>query len=394
VVSFGEVADEFVRAIERLDMDGLDGESCAGLVARLARIERLVRLAKTQAAMRATSGGVAGRDGAPDAASWLARESGETVGAASAAFDTLDALRSCPATAEAVAAGLLSLGQAKEIASAASVNASCESELVELAKRAPLSTLRDQSRKRRHEVLDAVALHDQQVAARRFRWWRNDLGNVAYAGELPPEQGVPFVNRLDAETDRLWRAARRSGAVLEAREAYAADALAAMTNGQGRGRGRAQSADVVVVVDLNAWRRDHAEPGEVCHIIGGGGTPVPVAKELAADAFFKAVIHDGENILTLAHFGRKMKAELRSALGLGAPPHLDGLTCVDVGCGRKHGLQFDHVDPVANNGPTAYSNIQARCTPSHADKTERDRQAGLLGPKAKPRARAPTTARR
>lgn len=36
------------------------------------------------------------------------------------------------------------------------------------------------------------------------RTWINTLGNVAYAGELPPELGIPFKHQLDAETDRLW----------------------------------------------------------------------------------------------------------------------------------------------------------------------------------------------
>lgn len=93
-----------------------------------------------------------------------------------------------------------------------------------------------------------------------------------------------------------------------------------------------------------------------------------------------------------ARFGSRGTAPLRTALTLGPPPHFEGLTCVDVGCGRKHGLQFDHVDPVANNGPTAYWNLAARCRPSHLEKTERDRRAGLLGPKVTARARAPAVA--
>jgi len=43
-------------------------------------------------------------------------------------------------------------------------------------------------------------------------------------------------------------------------------------------------------------------------------------REVAADAFLKAVIHDGVAIQTVAHFGRHIGAELRGALELGAPP--------------------------------------------------------------------------
>src|SRR6266704_1475317 len=40
----------------------------------------------------------------------------------------------------------------------------------------------------------------------------------------PAEAGVPFINRLDNETDRQWRTARREGR-REARSVLAADAF-------------------------------------------------------------------------------------------------------------------------------------------------------------------------
>ena len=39
---------------------------------------------------------------------------------------------------------------------------------------------------------------------------------------------------------------------------------------------------------------------------------------------------------------------------------------------------IDHIDPVANQGPTSYENLAARCYPHHREKTDRDRAAGLL----------------
>jgi len=112
--------------------------------------------------------------------------------------------------------------------------------------------------------------------------------------------------------------------------------------------------------------------------MGGGPVPVSVVREaLEHDAFLKAVIHDGVRIDTVVHYGRHIKAELRTALELGKPPDLDGVTCAD-GCGRRYNLEWDHVDPVANNGPTSFDNLEPRCWAHHQDKTERDRLAGLL----------------
>jgi hypothetical protein len=136
---------------------------------------------------------------------------------------------------------------------------------------------------------------------------------------------------------------------------------------------------MVVVVDLNAFRRGHTHPGEVCHIVGGGPLPPDVARQIAGDAFLKVAFHDGVDIHTISHLGRHIPVELRTALELGDPPGFDGAACVD--CGRGHGLQWDHVDPVGHQGPTSYRNLQARCWSDHHEKTERDRKAGLLEPR-------------
>ena len=75
-----------------------------------------------------------------------------------------------------------------------------------------------------------------------------------------------------------------------------------------------------------------ARPGELSHIVGGGPLPISVVRELGRDAFLKAVLHDGKQIHTVAHFGRHIPAELRTALELGPLPRLDGVRCADEGC--------------------------------------------------------------
>jgi hypothetical protein len=227
-------------------------------------------------------------------------------------------------------------------------------------------------------------LHQRQDAAREFRHWRDEMGMVCFRGALPPETGIPFVNRVDRETDRRVRAARREQRQ-DSRTVLAADAFVVFTAPSDRKTGRAQT-ELVLVCELTAYRRGHAHAGERCHIIGGGPIPVAVARELGRDAFLKAVLHDGVNVHTVAHFGRQRPAHLETALMLGAPPDFDGVTCDEAGCDRRYGLEWDHVDPVANGGPTALANLKAECKPHHWDKTERDRQAGLLRPgRRKPR---------
>jgi hypothetical protein len=214
---------------------------------------------------------------------------------------------------------------------------------------------------------------------------------IRFRGALPPDTGVPFVNRLDKETDRQWRIARREGR-REARSVLAADAFVELLSpaaepADGTSKPPPRSAEVVVVCDLNAYRRGHTHAGEVCHIVGGGPIPVSVARELAKDAFLKAVLHDGVNIHTVAHFGRHRPARLETALMLGAPPEFEGVTCTQIGCDRRYGLEWDHVDPCANGGETSLANLKPECKPHHWEKTERDREAGLLG--RSPPARGP-----
>ena len=82
-------------------------------------------------------------------------------------------------------------------------------QLLALARGATLQTLRDAGRKRRLAAIAPEDLQRQQQDSRRFRHWRDDLGMVCFAGALPPATGIPFVNRMDAETDRVRRAGRR-----------------------------------------------------------------------------------------------------------------------------------------------------------------------------------------
>jgi HNH endonuclease len=136
---------------------------------------------------------------------------------------------------------------------------------------------------------------------------------------------------------------------------------------------------VVLVADFHAFVRGHREGQELCHVVGGGPVPISVARRLAVDAFVKVVLHDGVQIHTVAHVGRHIPAELGAALELGALPELDGVTCGEDACDRRYGLEWDHVDPVANGGETSFDNVQPRCWPHHREKTARDREAGLLG---------------
>ena len=373
-----ELAVQFRDALVASDPGVSAGEACAEIAEELARTEKACAAARVRYAARASECGEHRKRGFADASDWMARSAGSTAGEERAALGTQKAVDACPATKEALAAGEVSLAQAREIASVPEH----ETELLDLARTSSARTVKDAARQRRLEAIDPEELFTRQQGARELVHWKDELGMIRFRGALPPSVGVSFVNHLDRETDREWRAAKRDGR-LESRAAHAADAFVRMLDGAGTGTAR--RADLVIVQDLRAYRRGHAHRGELSHIVDGGPIPVRVARELAKDAFLKVVLHDGFNIHTVAHFGRRRSAELNTALELGAPADFDGVTCSEVGCDRKYGLEWDHVDPVANGGPTSAENIQPRCRPHHHDKTERDRAAGLLGKNRKER---------
>jgi 5-methylcytosine-specific restriction endonuclease McrA len=203
---------------------------------------------------------------------------------------------------------------------------------------------------------------------------------------LTPGFGTRFTNRLDRETDRVWRAAHREGRSLTRAQA-AADAFERIVDGVARdGRGH---ADIVYAVDLPAWIRGELAEGELCHVVGGGPVTLSEVSRQVADAFIKVVVHDGTKVETVVHFGRRRPAVLQTVLDLGPPPDFDGVECSTEGCGRRFGVQWDHVDPVANGGATSKANLAPLCPPCHWEKTERDRAAGLLGPPRTRPERAP-----
>jgi Domain of unknown function (DUF222)/HNH endonuclease len=375
-----EAASDLQHELASFNPALLSGAQCAALVETLATTEKACAAARALAAARAVSLGAHRAQGFADGPEWLARRMGSTSGEARLALDTATSIGSCPEAKQALVAGELSLAEAHEIAGSQAELPGAEHELVDLARRSGLTAVRDAVRDRALRQSDPARLYERQRRKREFRHWRDRDGMVRCAVAFTPDVGVPIINRLELEAERLRAAARRRGSP-EPFPAYMSDALAALLAGPGPGASSKRQpvrAELVLVCDLDAYRRGHAHAGEVCQVQGGGPVPVERVRQLSEDALIKAVLHDGVRIGTVKHFGRHISAELRTALELGAPPGFDGAVCAEPGCGRRYGLEWDHVDPVAHGGPTSYQNLQPRCWPHHRDKTERDRAAGLL----------------
>ncbi len=383
-------------ALLSFEPTALGASDAAALVEELASTEKACAAARVMTASRAVALGAHKEKGFSDPATWLARQAGTTSRQAKDALSFASALDSHPRTRDAVVSGEVSIPQAEEILSLAEELPEAEAELLKLAQGADLTAVREEARERRLSSTPVEELHSRQQKARRLRHWRDGLGMIRLDAAFPPETGIPLVTRIEREAARLRAEANKVGDP-DPFSAYAADALVVLAGGAGTGTGTGTGTkspgrtDLVVVCDIYAWRRGHTHEGEVCHIVGGGPIPVELAKQLAEDAFLKVVVHDGKDVQRVFHHGRRYTAELKTALDLGPVPAFSGRACVD--CGRTWGLEYDHQDPIAHTGPTSMENVVDRCWPCHADKTERDRRAGLLGKRAKARGPGPPPGR-
>ena len=372
-----ELAVVYRETLAAFDEEAFSGEECAQIVEELALTRKAAEAAEARAAVRAGKCGAYRTRGFAGTLDWLASTTGSSFRDAREAVATIGAVAKVPETRDALFEGNVSMEQAAEIARTEAQVPGTEAELLELAKVSSLSRVRERARKRRTEAMDPDDLAEAQHLARDAGHWRDyELGMFRLSAAFTPEVGSPIMKRWDVETDRLYRDARKRGE-FPTRRRCAADALAAMLTGSGLGFARA--AEVVFVCDYDAVVRGHAHPGEVCSIVGGGPVPVSTVMAAARDAFIKAVLHDGTAIQHVVHYGRRPNALQRTVLMLGAPPDFAGTQCSYPGCDRRYGLEYDHVDPVANGGSTTLDNLELPCREHHHQKTERDRTAGLLG---------------
>src|SRR5690242_19941374 len=103
-------------------------------------------------------------------------------------------------------------------------------------------------------------------------------------------------------------------------------------------RGSHPGVKLLVRVDLPVLLRGYPMGDEVCEIVGYGPVATSVIRDLidTADPFLAAVATDGDQVLGVAHLGRRANAKQQSALESLYP------TCAVEGCTRSTYLQNDH----------------------------------------------------
>jgi hypothetical protein len=363
--SFATARDALEAVAREFDASTLTDDDARRAIDELGVIRRLTDAMVAKAAKR-----VSDRTGKsePDAAASVARSLGVTPGEVRAAIGTATRLEKLPVTDAAVRAGKLSPGQAQMIAQAASENPGAEADLLVAAEQG-LVPLRDACIAARAKVEDPDARRKRHDRSRELRMWTDTDGMLAGRFRLAPEVGAQVKKAIDAQVQRTFRA--RKGGEHEPHDAYAADALADFVlNGTDTDAKRDPNATVHVIIDHAALVRGKTFDGETCEIPGVGPVAVTWVRELLGSAFLTAVIKRGKDILTVAHLGRHVPAEIQTALVVG------GRECNIEGCGNRGYLERDHTHDHAKGGLTAFGNLRWLCYVHH-----RLKSAGwILGP--------------
>ena len=200
-----ELAEALCDALAAFEPGRYSGADCVALTELLSRTANCCQVASARAATTVAESGAYREHGFTSPVDWLARAAGSSVRArARAALNTMAAVKDCPTgTRDALVAGKVSLAQAAEI----TTMPEDEAELLEIAMRSSLGALREEARTRWQAAIPPDTLHAAPARSWEFMHWKNRLGMTCFRGALPPEVGVPFAKRMDAETDRVWHAA-------------------------------------------------------------------------------------------------------------------------------------------------------------------------------------------
>ena len=351
LVSARRSLDEIALAF---DASALSLQASERVVDELAWIRNLVDGMIAKTAKRVAESGES------DGAARVGRSLGLGAGAVRGVIEMAKKLEQLPATDAAVREGRLSADQAQMIAAAATKNPAAERDLLAVAERG-LAPLRDACVKARAAVEDPAARATRHHQQRRFSMWTDADGMIAGNFRLAPEVGGPIKAVFDKAVQRIFRD-HKAGTDHEPLDAYAADAFATFVLGE-ETDARGYGATVHIVIDHGALIRGGTADGEVCEIPGVGPVDVSWVRKLIGSAFLTVVIKRGKDIVTVAHLGRHVPAEVQTALVV------SGRECDVEGCNHRGYLERDHTHDHARGGQTSFANLGWLCYLHHRRKS-------------------------
>jgi hypothetical protein len=407
VFDFTEL-DGAIRVMKRVLRDvhpeALTGPEGAELTRRGVTIERLGTAAQRTGALAVERSGQFRAEGASSAVQWLSDETGESKSRAANDMETARTVEAnrgeLPELDDALRNGELSRSQAAEVASAAAVDPSSASELIDLARHGSGAELRERAESIRRAARtedDEEERRRRAHAGRSYRSWVDRDG----VGQVRASLTADALGQLNAAVDGFAGDLRRDAIraanastdapPVESFDAYRADAMVALATGAGpadqpadstadqpdqpdgtdrppdpadqpaHGTGsRRAPASVQLVVNVESLRRGEVLDDEVCVIPGVGPVSLTTARALLGDAVLYLAVRDGVDVLSIAHVGRSIPEHLKRAL------MVRDRRCVVPGCGKAYGLEFHHYRvPYELGGKASAHNLCRVCSVHH-----------------------------
>jgi hypothetical protein len=361
---FGRVREELSELAARFDARLLDARDAAAALDHATAIKNMVAAMEAELAARVAETNVWRECGDRSAAEALARRTGVRVRDAHATIETGRRLAGLPDTAAAARRGELSAQQTAVIADAASVDPHAEARLLDQAQHGSLQELREACARTKANVTDLEARRRRIHETRSVRSWVDAEGVGHLHLRDNPERIAAAVSVIDARRDVLVREARAAGRY-ESLEAHAADALHELVCGEDQPARARPAAKILVRVDLDALLRGSPVGEETCEIAGYGPVAVSAVRDMidTDEPFLVAIATKGEQVLGVAHLGRRVNAKQQSALEWLYP------TCAVEGCTRSTFLENDHREDWARTKLTLLDWSDRVCDHHHDLKT-------------------------
>ena len=190
-------------------------------------------------------------------------------------------------------------------------------------------------------------------AGRHLRWHQCEGGGIRGEFFCDEAAWATVAPRLEGAARARWRAAgAESEEPFEAHRLDASRPARALryqgrhgptpVSGPRRRRGAAAWLDVT---------------GEICEIAGIGPVPVEAAIELLGQGSLQFLLKEGTDIRCVTRSSRDLAQ--KTAMALIARDRV----CVVPGCGKRLGLEGDHIVEFEHDGPTTYDNLARSARP-------------------------------
>ena len=365
VVELEAVVGSLRRLVRSATPDAVSGDQARAMVALFAEIERVAASGVALFAPVVVETGAFAKEGHGSAAEWLGALSGSSTGVAKRRLGAAQCAASTPVLDEALHRGALSADQLTLVAKTTAEVPAAAGALVPLAEGGAshqelsdaAARLRAAARRREDERARRARVH----AHRYMRAHQDEGGGVRGEFLCDEVAWAKVAPRLEKEARERWRAAGSKDPTTL--DAHRLDVFIDLMAGSGSGGG--VWPETLILIDAAALRRGTTQGDELCEIEGIGPVSVAAATELLSEGGLRYVVKEGFDIKTVTRSTRDIARCIDAAL------IVRDRTCCVGGCGKRLGLERDHVHvDYRDDGPTELDNLVRLCPGHHALKTQ------------------------